>query len=1420
MKKAANRFSTKNLADRLNDSFSPSKMGATPQKQTPEIPAIKLESGADKNTPALGTLAQSPSKTTPELGNLASAITKPTPDIATTLESGGDKNTPVLGTLAASPNKTTPDISNVKVSIEKTTVSTSPINGTPEKPTPTLETLGATPNKTTSDIGKSSATPTKPSPSIEPAVPTPNKPTSTIEPFAATPNKPTPSAEPLASTPSKPTPSIEILAATPTKPSANLLGSEETPTKPSANLEGSVETPIKPSAELGTLGETPTKPSAELGKLGLTPEKQSAQVSELATTPNKTTAELSALGITPEKPSAALSILGATTEKPSAEVSALATTPDKTTAELSTLGITPDKTTATVSGLESTPDKTTPDVSLLQATPDKTTPNLGVTTATEKTTVDVSKMEATPEKTTANIAAPPATPDKTTPDLGVTTTTEKTTAEIIPMATTPEKTTLDVSPLAATLEKTTLNVSPLASTPEKTTLDVSALAATLEKTTLDPIPFASTIEKTTDVLGVRDGFANRDQNGFITGKASGLGLLTDFTGISGLPGNGTGQYEHTGVQGLGTLATRNGILEVDANGFTPNQKHLGASNFIGISGDPGSMTYTIPDGPSPRASYRYNKEMQPRITGAPQTFTTPGGFLVTGTGASGTLTADGINFARNSNSAGNSQLLEQYNKFDLRQEAFHRMDGFTSGLGQPYIDSKVLANDNTSARGFKGSDGLVRGGIVARVVRTVNDAVRIGKFLISPTGLLFIAKNIGMQLTNPKVETFAGIDGGGFFARTTRIYPLGLSTLAQIVADVAPVGTLGLIRHGLGPFEGEKNYYEQVVDERKKLGGWDVSSKPGAPTGNRLIKLHRDMEVGLANDGTSLLNILDNPKAALGSILGGAGGALSGFFNSKIVGAAADKLGALENFIPGIVGGGEIDLLSGLMGPNSIYGIGSTIIRKSTSGVPLGTHNESNGTWADSKIVLANHDKGVGTLISGIDDTHKGLKTNPNNHTMVSSPTLPYSDQINSQENDNSIHTDGDNPAANYNDMATFEKQLGGLTTMTGGNAYFSEGGYADGQRFGADGNPAGQNNRDKKIVDRFPLSAESDLYVDNTLRDSLESSRLTKILDEVKDDTSPAGLKKYNDLPGDKTEQIVHSSVEKDSADPYGPTFGNIGSYEVFAYGDIPKDQLAHNKIMDFRSTLTNTNKTFQQDEEGYKAAKREVEFGQNYGERGVDRSDREAVLKDITDNEIGDKILIDALNSPGDGNYAKRADDGAEDVSDLITLRIAGIQFRAYLKSFSHNMKPEFQNVEYIGRLTDVKLMSKFSADFALGFSVVAMSARELEGMYFKLNRLAQKSAPTYAGGLPQGPMNRITVGDYFKNQLCFINSVGYTMNEQSPWDIDPGRQLPYYLDVEIGGDIITSAFDNLLSSNSDFFGAIETGKTDTKWKSANRV
>ena len=1357
MKKAKNRFSTQSLVDRLGKSFAPSAMSKTPQKKSAETTST----------------GQTPKK---QSANVVSANKLP--------------------------QKRAAEIGTINVNIEKTTVQPNTFQATPSKPVPTVGPLATTPIKSPATIGTIEQTPTKQSATVDKLANTPLKQSATVNSLEQTPTKQSAEVAKLVETPTKQSAEVSLSVGTPTKQSAEISKLVETPIKQSAEVSLSVGTPTKQSADVAKLVETPTKQSAEVSALAATPTKQSAEVSGLVNTPNKPTAEISALGETPIKQSAEVSGLINTPNKTTAELSAIGQTPEKLTADVVASINTPEKPSAEVSAAINTPEKQSADVISSQPTPEKATPQLGTTVGTEKTTVNVSPLQPTPEKTTPNISAAPATPNKTMPDLGTTVGIEKTMPEVIPFAPTIAKTSPDVTASQPTPEKSTAVL--------VTTLGIDKLAP-------DVTPPPATPEKTTATLMVRDGFANIDQNGFITGKASGLGLLTDFTGITGLPTSG--QYEHTGKQGLGTLATRNGILDIDATGFTPDQKHLGDSDFIGIDGSPGNMTYSIPSGPSPRASYRYNKEMQPKITGAPQTFTTSTGFIITGVGPSGTLTNDGIDTTRNTISSGKSQLLEQYNKFDLRAEAFHRFDGFTSDLGQPYINSKVIANDNVAARSFKGQDGLVRGGIVTRIVRTFNDTLRIGKFLISPTGLLFIAKNVGMQLTNPKVETAAGIDGGGFFARTTRIYPLGLSTLAQIVADVAPVGTLGLIRHGLGPFEPETNYYENVVTETGNLGRADMKKNPAMPTANRLVQLHTQMEVGLANDGTSNLNILADPKAALGSILGGAGGALGGFLDSNIVGQAIDKSGILEGFIPGVTPGSEIPLLSGIMGPNSIYGIGRTDIRRTTSGIRIEAHTEANGTWGQSTLVQATHDKGIGTFTGQkIEDTNKGIKTNPNNATMVSSPMAPYSNAINSKENNNSIHTAGDMSAANHNDIETFERP--GITPN--GNTYRSEQPYAQGQRTGDDTAPAGQSNRDKIVKDRFPMTDESDLIVDNTKREVLDSSRIASILDTHKLDTTPAGLINYNDLAEGKTEQAVHNLVEKDSAEPYGPSSGQLANYEVYAYGDIPSDQLGHTQIRDFRSDLANGNKTFQQDQEGYSAAKREVAFGQSYGERGIDRSDREATLKDKTGTEIGDKILMKVLDgadaySPNEMN--EKDVTGAD--ADLVRLVIAGVQFRAYISSFTHNIKPEFQNIEYVGRLTDVKLMSKFSVDFSLDFKVAALTARELQAMYFKLNRLSQNCAPEYDGGKPKGPLNRITVGDYFKHAVCFINSVAYSMNEQSPWDIDPGRQLPYYVDVSISGDMITSQYDGLLNRNSDFFAAVTTDASqNTTWNEGARA
>lgn len=78
-------------------------------------------------------------------------------------------------------------------------------------------------------------------------------------------------------------------------------------------------------------------------------------------------------------------------------------------------------------------------------------------------------------------------------------------------------------------------------------------------------------------------------------------------------------------------------------------------------------------------------------------------------------------------------------------------------------------------------DGLIRGGLINTGISTARDVARIGKFFASGKGVLFVAKQVGLQLSNPQLES--KIDSGDQKYKTlgpTRTYNLGLNTLASV----------------------------------------------------------------------------------------------------------------------------------------------------------------------------------------------------------------------------------------------------------------------------------------------------------------------------------------------------------------------------------------------------------------------------------------------------------------------------------------------------------------------------------------------------------------------------------------------------------------------------------------------------------------
>jgi hypothetical protein len=167
--------------------------------------------------------------------------------------------------------------------------------------------------------------------------------------------------------------------------------------------------------------------------------------------------------------------------------------------------------------------------------------------------------------------------------------------------------------------------------------------------------------------------------------------------------------------------------------------------------------------------------------------------------------------------------------------------------GQPYqqVDINKVDSGFNRFRMTKFDDGLVRGGIVGAANASIVDTLRIGKFLTDlPKGPLWIVKQVGLQLSNPKLESTAPKTGIGFLDKLsttlndkigigpTRIYNLGINTLAQV-----PVNALGIHfnRHGILPVQDDSTKYLSVVQNNNQSTGTN-SARIAPNSTNRLLK--------------------------------------------------------------------------------------------------------------------------------------------------------------------------------------------------------------------------------------------------------------------------------------------------------------------------------------------------------------------------------------------------------------------------------------------------------------------------------------------------------------------------------------------------------------------------------------------------------
>jgi hypothetical protein len=252
------------------------------------------------------------------------------------------------------------------------------------------------------------------------------------------------------------------------------------------------------------------------------------------------------------------------------------------------------------------------------------------------------------------------------------------------------------------------------------------------------------------------------------------------------------------------------------------------------------------------------------------------------------------------------------------------------------------------------------------------------------------------------------------------------------------------------------------------------------------------------------------------------------------------------------------------------------------------------------------------------------------------------------------------------------------------------------------------------------------------------------------------------------------------------------IQDYQTIAYGDIPDRSAGSGTATDFRSLLKDdvTQNKKRADNEDY--GTNNINTRVHFGNPGLIKQDEDRTTWWNTTKD-NNNTRFDKIQASGIG---ETVDDG----NDLVHLWFANedgsskIQFRGTVSGITDTFSPTWDSYKYNGRADSAYQYKSFERSLSFNIQVYATSRIEMKPIYSKLGRLASMTMPDYVGSSGyNGSIIKFQLGNLFENELAFIESLSYTMSDETPWDVSlKGSEnfigeLPMGIDVAIGLKIL---------------------------------
>ena len=765
----------------------------------------------------------------------------------------------------------------------------------------------------------------------------------------------------------------------------------------------------------------------------------------------------------------------------------------------------------------------------------------------------------------------------------------------------------------------------------------------------------------------------------------------------------------------------------------------------------------------------------------------------------------GVTLARK-NKLSNSELVDTFHKtvngqpfVDLRSEAERNNPESPLWLRQPFIQRGMQ-------RGEDNPKGILER--INMLTAPVIDTIRVAKFLGSPKGLLFMLKNVGLQLTNPKGEFASPLHSSRIFN------PLALAL--QVPATMLGIH---IDRHFLGPFNTDNSNYEKRVFQKNKLLDGEQ---------NRLVKLSKlDLQPGME---IGMLSGLMGPKSFFGigkttmfkhtsgapigmgaalintltSAIPFAGGLAAGAFSAALTGGGEDEsetldLEALLEQDKGTLFDGETKLISsgkegtadGNIDPSEVnpgYYLTSTYEEIEAAGADQTTGNEARYETDKLKNYRAGEDDttskfgtGEGIEPSAYSKPAEDFLTlKPENHNAVApidaSGTVTGTFKTTTHQE---IREAAKGDTTKYGVQTGFDQSKFGTSDAEQPTATTN----TDASKSVAFQPSTGPIDKSGKVTGTFKTNTYADISaeigdtdtgakynpvpvpgVDATYTGTYLNSKFGE------DDTQfdgKANVKK-------NTSATLQSVIPLPNEGEIAPGKGVNQTFNVFSYTDVSAFRAPHAGFRDFRTKDAN----------------------------------------DAYANNLVSRKVLDYGNV-GSGKGLNSYDNVSDDNPGIVKVKIGDVWFRAYIKDISDKLTTGYTDVSYTGIATKAKQYDNISREWSLELAMPAFTALDLQYNYKKLNAMMQLAAPETSGNHAGGQLTEVTVGDLWDEMPTILTGIDYTINNDAGWDIgitaaeeetpyktSSEKVLPMYFDLKLTGAFLGDVDGSVWNSTSNFF------------------